>query len=232
MVLYEAFRAYGGIWIIILVALSWIAFAKLSQIQDQAQRWVQTLSTGWLLKAAVGIALLSWAWNFGLLYFGTAYLRGADKLAELSTILLGLILVLAGMAWRAISWRRFQRFQPWITQGIAVLLIVSAGTLLADAPAGILSQSTNDDKQRPVIAFVQGRLASLGCLVSKPREGSFDAFTTLAVISFQAANNLGKDPGANRPGDIARPEFSLLARPFPFWLGPKRCPPPEKQQGP
>ena len=40
MVLYEALRAYGGIWIIILVALSWIAFAKLSQIQDQAQRWV------------------------------------------------------------------------------------------------------------------------------------------------------------------------------------------------
>jgi putative peptidoglycan binding protein len=225
--LFDAFRAYGGVWLVILSVLSGIAFSRLPQIQDQAQRGVQALSAGWLMKAAVGIALLSWAWNFGRLFFGDAYLRGAGKLAELSTILLGLVLVLAGVAWRAISWRRFQRFQPWLTQGLAVLLIVS-GKLLADAPAGVLSQSTRDDKQRPAIAFVQGRLASLGCLdAQRPKDGSFNAFTALAVISFQAANDLAKNPGDTNPGEIASPEIGLLARPFPFLFGPRRCPPPE-----
>ncbi|MFY9823363.1 MAG: hypothetical protein WAM82_18420 [Thermoanaerobaculia bacterium] len=208
----------------ILGALSGIA--QLPQFQDQAKR------SGWLMKAAVGIALLSWAWNFGRLFLGKAYLLGADDLEELSTILLGLILILAGVAWWAISWHRFQSFQPWITQGLAVALIVSAGRLLADAPPGVLSQSTHDDKLRPAITFVQGRLASLGCFRAvgvrrKPREGSFETFTTLAVISFQSANDLARDRDVDNPGEIAPEEFRLLARPFPFLFGPRRCPPPE-----
>src|SRR3954454_21230912 len=158
--LYQFFLDCGGPWIVILGVLSWIAFSQLAQTQDEAQRWVKALSTEWLMRSAVIIALLSWGWNFGRLFLGDAYLRGADKLAELSTVLLVLILILAGVAWRAISRPRFQRFQPWITQGLSVILIVSAGALLADTPEGDLSQSISDDKERPAIAFVQGRLAS------------------------------------------------------------------------
>jgi len=229
--LYEFFSSFGGLWIVILGVLSWIAFSQISQIPDDAQRWVKALATPWLMRSAVVIALLSWLWNFGRLFLGDAYLRGADKLAELSTVLLGLILILAGVAWWAISRPRFQRFQPWITQGLSVLLIVSAGALLADAPEGDLSQSTSDDKQRPAIVYVQGRLASLGCFeaagVPPSKKGSFDALTAQAIILFQSANvnDLLTDPRVStRPGEIAAPEFGLLARPFPFLFGPRRCP--------
>ncbi len=226
--LYEIFLDYGGLYIVLLGVLSWIAFTQLSEIKDEAQRWVKALSKGWLMKSAVGIALSSWAWNFGRLFFGDAYLRGAGSLPQLSTILLCLILVIAGVAWWGIS-RRLQGLQPWITQGLAVALIVSAGKLLVDAPKGNLSLATIDDKQRPAVAFVQGRLASLGCFeavgVPKPREGSFDALTALAVISFQSANDLLNDPRVDTtPGEIAPREFRLLARPF---LDPERCPRPE-----
>ncbi|MEA2600278.1 MAG: hypothetical protein QOF89_1270 [Acidobacteriota bacterium] len=230
--LYQFFFDYGGPWIVILGVLSWIAFSQLSQTQDEAQRWVKALSTEWLMRSAVVIALLSWGWSFGRLFLGAAYLRGAGKLEELSTALLGLILILAGVAWRAISRPRFQRFQPWITQGLSMALIVSAGALLAEAPEGDLSQSTSD-KQRPAITFVQGRLARLGCFeavgVPEPKKGKFDALTTLAIISFQSANNLLTDPRvSSKPGEIAAAEFELLARPFPFLFGPERCPPPKK----
>ena len=228
---FEAFFDYGGPWIVILGVLSWIAFAPLSQIEDETQRWVAALSTRWLMKTAVGIALLAWAWSFGRLFLGLAYLRGAGALKELSTLLLVLVLALAGWAWKSISWYRVRRFQPWITHGIVVALIVCSGGLLADAPPGDLSQTTHDDSQRPVIAFVQGRLVSLGCFeaarIAKPREGSFDALTALAVISFQSANGLLENPQVDsKPGEVSSPEFRLLARPFPFLLGPERCPPP------
>lgn len=221
------FLDYGGFGIILLGVLSLIAFTQ-SETKDDPQRWAKALSKGWLMKSAVGIALLSWVVSFGFLYSGVAYLHGSGSLPQLSTILLCLILVMAGVAWWAIS-RPLPKLQPWLTQGLAVALIVSASNLLVESPKGILSQkTTDDDERRPAVAFVQERLASLGCFkavgVRKWSEGSFDAFTALAVISFQSANDLLDDPRVNPPGEIGRPEFRLLARPF---IGPKRCPPPE-----
>src|SRR5687767_4136877 len=97
------FFGLGGPWITLLAIITWIAFASLSHVSDADQRWVEALSTKWLMKAAVGIALLAWAWAFGNLLFGAAYLRGSGSVAELSTVLLILILLGAGVAWLCIS---------------------------------------------------------------------------------------------------------------------------------
>jgi len=219
--LFEIFLKTGA-WLGILAALAWIAYARLTTIQDQAARWVQALSEPWLLKAAIGLGLLSWVWSFGLLLWGNVYLRGAGSFTELSTVLLFVILALAGVAW----WfhRPATRFHPWISLGIVLLLILSPGQLLLDAPKGTLSQEKGEED---AIRFVRGRLAHLGCYTAagEPSEGeSFDALTASAVIAFQAANGLAMDLKTDHLGEIRRREFRLLARPFPFLLGPKPCP--------
>jgi hypothetical protein len=214
-----------GVWFGILAALAWIAYARLATTPDQAERWVKALSEPWLLKAAIFLGLLSWVWSFGLLLWGDVYLRGAGSFTELSTVLLFVILALAGAAW----WRHRPgtRFHPWITLGIVLMLILSPGGLLLDAPKGNLSQET--PREEDAVRFVRGRLEHLGCYdaVDEPSDGeSFDALTASAVTSFQAANGLAKDPKTNYPGEIRRKELRLLARPFPFLLGPNPCPAP------
>jgi hypothetical protein len=225
--LFDVFTKYGGFWIALLSAVTWIAYARLSAVQDVPTRWVQALSQPWVMKTAVLLSLLAWLWSFGRLYFGKAYLRGADTVAELSTILLVLILLLAGLAWRSI--RPNFRFHPWLTYALALGLILSSGPLQADAPKKNLSQRSGDD-ERPAIAYLQGRLAQLDCFKAageparRSGDGSFEALTASAVIAFQMANNMVKDPKLDDPGVVhPNQEFRLLARPFPFLLGPKRC---------
>lgn len=222
--LLELFLDFGGVWISILGALTWIAYARLSSIPDDAARWVQALSEPWIMKTAVSLSLLAWAWSFGRLFLGDAYLRGAGTFAELSTALLGLILILAGVAWRGI--RSGARFRPWGTYGLSLVLIVSSGQLLGEVPQEDLSQRPGKTK---CVAYVQGRLAQLGCFeaMGEPnrRDGSFDTLTASAVIAFQQANELLQDPKLDTPG-VIRPdtELPLLTRPFPFLFGPRRCP--------
>lgn len=224
------FLNLGGPWITILAILTWIAFTSLSHVPDADRRWAEALSTTWLMKAAVGIALLAWAWAFGRLFLGDAYLPGAGAVAELSTLLLVLILALAGAAWLSLSWRRFH---PWITYGLVLALILSSGPLLVQSPEEDLSQAT--EGERRAIAFVQGRLDSLGCFaaagVPVRQDGVFEALTASAVISFQMANGLLQDPRVDTTPGAVRPipEFRLLARPFPFLFGPKACPVAENQ---
>jgi len=215
-----------GVWFAILAALAWIAYARLSTIPDQAERWVKAFSEPWLLKAAILLALLCWAWSFGRLFWDNVYLRGAGGFTELSTALLVVILALVGVAW----WRcrPGTRFHPWITIGIVLILILSPSQLLLEAPKGTLSQGTKGEEN--AFLFVRGRLAQLGCFGAVdekvPRGDSFEALTASAVISFQAANGLAMDRKIDSPGVVQKEEFRLLARPFPFLLGPKPCPSP------
>lgn len=223
----EAFADYGGFWIALLGGVAWIAYTRLSTVEDEPARWVEALSQPWVMKTAVFLSLLAWLWSFGRLFLGKAYLRGADAVEELSTILLVLALLSAGIAWRGIP--AGSRFHPWLTYALVLALILSSGPLLADAPDKTLSQQSGDD-ERPAVAYVQGRLARLDCFkaVGEPArrsgDGSFEALTASAVIAFQMANGLLQDPKLDDPG-IVRPdqEFRLLARPFPFLLGPERC---------
>jgi putative peptidoglycan binding protein len=216
-------------WLAVLAVLTWIAYTRLASVPDGESRWAKALSQPWLMKTAVVLALLSWTWSFGRLYTDDAYLPGAGTFAELSTVLLVLVLVLAGVAWLGI--RRWARVRPWLTQLLVVALIFAAAALLRDMPEKVLSSDKADDEDRPVIAYIQGRLIHLGCFkaVGEPdrRDGTFDPLTTLAIIEFQQANGLLQEPkideeamGVIRPGT----ELRLLARPFPFLLGPKPCP--------
>jgi hypothetical protein len=225
--LLEMFLDLGGSWITILGALAWIAYARLSSVQDDSERWVAAMSTGWVMKAAVVIALLAWVWSFGRLYFGDAYLRGSGFFAELSTVLLAIVAVLAALAWLSIS---RSSFHPWATYAMVMALIVGSVSLLAPAPKTMLVQGGNDNDRRTV-AFVQGRLDSLGCFAAAGEaarsDGTFEALTALAFISFQAANNLNNPDLDMQPDRTIgiRPgrEFSLFSRPFPFLFGPNRC---------
>ena len=220
--LFEIFLR-DGVWFATLGALAWIAYARLSAVTDKEERWVKALSEPWLLKAALGLALAAWLWSFGRLFLGDAYLRGAGAFTELSTVLLGAIVALAAFAW----WRRRprSRFHPWITLGIVLLLLLSPGRLLLDAPEGGLFQGTSGD--RTAIDFVQRRLAQLGCFDAvwepKPEEATFDALTASATVAFQQANGLVKNPKIDKPGEIRHREFQRLARPFPFLFGPRPC---------
>lgn len=89
----------AGIWVLVLGALTWIAYTRHTAVEDQAARYVAAFSEPWLMKTAVVLGLLAWIWSFGRMYFGQAYLRGSGRFPELSTVLLGLILVLSGFAW-------------------------------------------------------------------------------------------------------------------------------------
>jgi len=219
-----------GVWLGILAALTWIAYARLTTTADQAERWVKALAEPWLLKSAILLGLLCWVWSFGLLLWDDVYLRGTGSVTELSTILLIVIVTLAGVAW----WRRRPgtRFHPWISLAIVLILILSPGQLLIDAPKGALSQETRNEES--AVLFVRGRLTHLDCYGAAdepvPRGDSFDALTASAVIAFQLANGFLKDQKVDIPGVIQRDEFRLLARPFPFLPGgPKPCPPGKKQ---
>jgi hypothetical protein len=221
--LFEIFLR-DGIWFAILGALAWIAYSRLSAVADKEERWVKALSEPWLLKAALGLAFLSWLWSFGRLFQGDAYLLGAGAFTEISTALLCAILVLAAFAW----WRRRpgSRFHPWITLGIVLLLLLSPGRLLLDAPEGGLSQGISGE--RGAIDFVQKRLAHLGCFQAageelEPADATFEALTASATVAFQQANGLVRNPRIDKPGEIRHPEFQRLARPFPFLFGPRPC---------
>ena len=214
-----------GVWFAILSTLAWIAYARLST-PDQAKRWVNAFSEPWLLKWAIILALVCWAWSFGRLIWGNVYLRFTGSFTEFSTVLLFVILALAGVAWW--SRRPETRFHPWVSIGIVLILILSPSELLLEAPKGALSQETRGEES--AILFVQGRLDHLGCFKAVgepvPRGASFETLTAIAVISFQAANGLVMNRKVDSPGVVQKEEFRLLARPFPFLLGPKPCPAP------
>lgn len=223
----ELFADLGGFWLLILGALAWIAHSRLSSVSDDSGRWVAALSTPWVMKSAVAVALLAWVWSFGRLFAGDAYLRGSGVFAELSTVLLVIVLALAVVAW---MWISRTAFHPWVTYGIVLALILGAVPLLAQAPETMLVQRGADNDRRAV-AFVQGRLADLGCFASAGeaarKDGTFEALTSIAFLNFQAANNL-TDPDLDMQPDRTvgiRPghEFSLFSRPFPFLFGPNRC---------
>lgn len=223
----ELFADLGGFWLVILGALIWIANARLSSISDESGRWVAAMATPWVMKSGVGVALLAWVWSFGRLFVGNAYLRGSGGFAELSTVLLVIVVALAVVAW---MWISRTALHPWVTYGIVLALILGAGALLAKAPEKRLVQLGADNDRRAV-AFVQGRLASLGCFAAADemarRDGTFEALTSLAFLNFQAANKL-TDPDLDSSPDRTigiRPghEFSLFSRPFPFLFGPNRC---------
>jgi hypothetical protein len=224
--LLEMFLDVGGLWITLVGALAWIAYSRLSSIPDDSERWVAALSTAWVMKAAVVIALLAWVWSFGRLFFGEAYLRGSGVVSELSTILLVIVLILAVVAWLLIS---RSTFRPWATYGIVLALILGPVPLLAPAPERMLVQQGADNDRRAV-AFVQGRLAHLGCFaaaeVAERDDGEFETLTASAFLSFKVANDLinpDLDMLSDRIIGIRGPEFSLLARPFPFLFGPRHC---------
>lgn len=108
-------------------------------------------------------------------------------------------------------------------------LILASAPLLSEGPEAALSQEAGGEQPRAV-AFVQRRLASLGCFraTGEPdrTDGTFEALTAGAVIAFQLSNDLIRNPKLDAPG-VVRPEreFRLLTRPFPFLWGPKPCPP-------
>jgi hypothetical protein len=242
MPLYELLLKYGGPWITVLLILISIAFAQLSEIKETAQRWVEAISQKWLMNTAVGLAVVSWIVAYWRLFKGYVYLPAAGSFSEFSTLLLGLIIILAALAWRAISWSRLPpRLRLWITHGLVMVLIVSsAGGLLRGEPEEPLSQE-NGKNDRPAVAFVQARLKQLGCFRAigvsewkkgafqtvdelERKDGTFNAITTSAVLSFQMANGTLTSDGM---GKIQHEEFRLLARPFPFLKGgPERCPEP------
>lgn len=223
----ELFADLGGVWLLILGALAWIAQSRLSSITDESRRWVAALSKPWVMKSAVVIALLAWVWNFGRLFVGDAYLRGSGTVAELSTVLLVIVVVLAGVAW---MWISRTAFRPWVTHGIVLALIVGAAPLLVKAPETMLVQQGADNDRRAV-AFIQGRLDALGCFAAAGerarRDGTFEALTSSAFLNFQAANDLNNPDLDMQPDRTIgiRPghEFSLFSRPFPFLFGPRRC---------
>lgn len=223
--LLQPFLGSGGLALAILGVLAWIAYARLSGIADSAQRWVAALSTPWLMRTAAAVAVGAWAWSFARQLLGRAYLRGGGRFAELSTVLALAVLVLAVVAWRGA--RPGGRWRPWRTWALVLVLVLAAGAAAAGAPADVLSQASGSD-DRAAVAFVQGRLAHLGCFAAagEParRDGVFDPLTAGAVISFQQANGLLADPRLDRPGEV-RPHAELrrLARPFPFLLGPEPC---------
>lgn len=223
---FELFLDYGGLWLLALGALSTIAYIRFSEIKDSPKRWEKALSEPRLMKTAVIIALLSWAWRFGRLLIGDAYLPGAGIFAELSTVLLILICIVARVAW--IGVRSWKNLRPWLTHGLVLLLMASPGGLLRDVPEDELSQDSGDEERRAVV-FVQGRLASLGCFKAAGEpdrlDGKFETLTTLAVISFQQSNGLIQNAKLDTSGEVRRDtEFRLLAKPFPFLLGPRSCP--------
>ena len=206
MPILDLFLDVGGPWITLLAALAWISFSRLSSIQDEPARWVEALSQPWVMKAAVLLALLAWIWSLGRLFTGNAYLRGSGTFTELSTALLALVLMLAAAAWRGI--RSTTRPFPWLTYGLAVSLIVSAGALLATAPENDLSQGSENGDWRAV-AFAQSRLADLNCFQAsrgvEETGGRFGAFTAAAVVAFQQANHLIRDFDVDPPGVIVIP---------------------------
>jgi hypothetical protein len=223
----EIFVEVGGLWVTLIGALAWIEFSRRADIQDDAGRWVAALSASWILRSAVVIALMAWAWNFGRMFFGDAYLRGSGVFPELSTLLLVAVVVLAGVAWYCISLRSCQ---PWVTVGLVLAIVLSSAALPVQAPREPLAQGEDNDRQ--AVVFVQGRLASLDCFAAAGekarRDGTFDALTGIAFLSFKAANGLD-DPDIDFQPDhtvVVRPgqEFSLLSRPFPVLLGPRHCP--------
>jgi hypothetical protein len=224
--LFEVFLEAGGLWLAILAALAWISYGRLGSIEDDAERWRAALAHLWLMRTAVGLALAAWGVNFVRLFLGRGYLVGAGTVPELSTILLGAILAMTGVAWYGM--RSATPAHPWVTHGLVLVLILSSAPLLRDGPEVVLSQDTGGEQPRTV-AFVQERLAGLGCFRASGEpdrtDGNFEALTAGAVIGFQLANDLIRDPKLDTPG-VVRPEkeFRLLARPFPFLWGPKPCP--------
>lgn len=225
--LLEMFVEVGGLWVTLIGALAWIEYSRRADVQDDAQRWVAALAAPRVMKPAVVVALTAWAWNFGRLFVGDAYLRGSGVFPELSTLLLVVVVGLAGVAWYCIA-HGFH--QPWLTYGVVLALILSSAPLLVQAPKDPLVQGEDDDRQ--AVAFVQGRLASLDCFAAAGekarRDGTFDALTGIAFLSFKSANGLD-DPDLDFQPDqtvVVRPgeEFSLLSRPFPFLFGPRHCP--------
>jgi hypothetical protein len=272
MPLFDIFVNYGGLCLSILLAVAWITFAQLPAVEGEsvAKQWVRALSQTGLKKTAVVLAICSWAWNFGRMFLGDAYLRGSGSFPELSTLLLVVIFVLATVAWIAIddlrqlpdpgrpqgvgplhrsrAWHRvwlrweenllrLRNFQPWVTHGLVLMLILSTKSLLLNAPVKIPSEESQKDGHS--VSFVQKRLASLGCYKAaevlhrefpemplEPEDGKFDSLTKMAVSSFQMANHLLETRPQTR-GIIGRDEFSLLSRPFPFLFArPRQCPKP------
>ena len=224
--LFEVFLEAGGIWLAILAALAWISYGRLGSIEDDAERWRTALARSWLMRTAVGLALAAWVVNSVRLFLGAGYLVGAGSVSELSTVVLGAVLAAAGVAWYFI--RPGTPAHPWVTYGLVLVLILTSAPLLGDGPQVILSQDTGGEQPRTV-AFVQRRLASLGCFgaTGEPdrTDGTFEALTAGAVIAFQLSNGLIQDPKLDTPG-VVRPEkeFRLLTRPLPFLWGPKPCP--------
>jgi len=224
--LYQLFIGSGGLAMAIIAALAWIAYARLSSIGDGPTRWAAALGTPWLMRSAAVISVAAWAWSFGRLFNGDAWLWGAGRFAELSTGIAALVLAAAGLAgWGA---RPRTPLRPWLTHGLVLVSILATGAMVRRAPEGDLAQGTGD-AERPAVAFAQGRLSQLGCFraVGEPprTDGTFEALTASAVIAFQQANGLVNDVRLDRPG-VVRPgtELRLLARPFPFVFGPEPCP--------
>lgn len=223
----DLFADLGGFWLLIIGALAWIAYSRLASVADDSGRWVAALATPWVMKSAVIVALFAWVWSFGRLFVGDAYLRGSGEFAELSTVLLVIVIALAVVAW---VWISRTAFRPWVTYGIVLALILGAVPLLAPAPQSMLVQQGADNDRRAV-AFVQGRLDALGCFAAAGEaarmDGTFEALTSIAFLNFQAANSLNNpDLDVQPDGTIGiRPghEFSLFSRPFPFLFGPERC---------
>jgi hypothetical protein len=119
------------------------------------------------------------------------------------------------------------RFRPWLSHGVFLALVLVAGAVVADGPEAVLSQESPDE-ERQAVAFVQRRLAGLHCFEAagelEPAVDTFDAAMFMAVVSFQQANGLASNPDRD-PQGVVRPriEFRLLAKPFPFLLGPGPC---------
>ncbi len=226
MPLLGLFVGYGGPWLTLLAALTWIAYARLPSIEDQAARWVAALSTPWVMKSAAVLAVAAWAWSFARQFAGRAYLRGAGSFSEISTVIAVVVLAAAIPAWWGA--RQGSPGRPWLTYGLYLAATLATGPLVLPGTETNLVQGSPD---RSAVAFVQGRLAELGCFeavgVPEGRDGTFDSLTASAVTAFQLANGLLADPRLDTPG-VVRPgtELRLLSRPFPFLFGPAPCPDP------